>query len=132
MTVLEEGVKAYIEAQVTAAGRGYPLEVPEDADFPAWSYQTVDDDQLLHHQGGTGFYRARMQLDFMAKEIASQSDYAIIKGIAASVRAALDGYKGSMSGVYVKYCKTTLSDDWADIHKLPVQRFDVLINYKLA
>jgi hypothetical protein len=132
MTVLEEGLKTYVEAQVTAAGKGYPIEIPEDAAFPAWSYQTIEDDQLLHHQGGTGFYRARIQLDFMAKETVSQSDYAVIKGIAASVRAALDGFKGSWSGVQIKYCKTTLSDDWADIHKLPVQRFDVTINYKLA
>jgi hypothetical protein len=133
MTVLEEGVKAYIEAQVTAAGNGYPYEVPEDADFPAWSYQTINDEQMLAHDRATGFYQARMQLTFMAKETASQSDYAIIKGIAATARAALDGYKGTMgSAVYVKYCKTTLSDDWADIHKLPVQRFDVDINYKLT
>lgn len=132
MTILEEGLKAYIEAQVTAAGKGYPIEVPQDADFPAWSYQVIDDDQLLSHGGGTGFYTARVQLDFMAEETASQSDYAIIKGIASSVRAVLDGFKGNWSGVAVKYCKTRLSDDWADIHKLPVQRFDVDINYKLS
>lgn len=131
MTTLEEGLKAYIEAQVTAAGKGYPLEVPQDADFPAWAFQTVDDEQVVGHGGGTGFVRARMQLDFMAEETADESDYDIIKQIASAARAALDGYRGNMNGVQVKFCRTTLSDDWADIHKLPVQRFDVLINYTL-
>lgn len=132
MSVLEEGIKAYIEAQVTAAGYGYPIEVPVDASFPAWSFQTIEDEQLLRHGGGTGFYEARVQLTFMAKETASYSDYAIIKSIAATARAALDGYKGDMGSVHVKYCKTSLSDDWAEVHKLPVQRFDVQINYRLT
>ena len=131
MTTLAEGLKAYLEAQVPAAGNGYPYEVPQDADYPAWSYQVIDDDQLLSHSGGTGFVTARLQLDFMAKETVSESDYAIIKGIAATARTKLDGFKGDMNGVQVEYCKTTQSDDWADIHKLPVQRFDVTINYKL-
>lgn len=132
MTVLKEGLVTYVEAQVPAAGKGYPYEVPQDANFPAWSYKVIDDDQLLHHQGGTGFYRARVQLDFIAHETADKSDYQVVNEIAASVRAVLDGFKGDWSGVKVKYCKTTVNDDWADIHKLPVQRFDVLINYKLS
>ena len=130
MTTMVEGLKAYIEAQVPTAGKGYPYEVPQDADYPAWSYQAIDDDQLLAHSGGTGFYTARLQLDFMAKETVTESDYAIIKTIAASVRTKLDGFRGNMNGVQIEYCKTTQSDDWADIHKLPVQRFDVTINYK--
>lgn len=132
MSVLEEGLKAFVEAQVAAAGKGYPIEVPEDADFPAWSYQTVTDEQLLHHGGGTGFYKARVQIDLFAKATALLSDYANVKGIAASIRAALDGFKGDWSGVKIKFCRTTLSDDWADVHTLPVLRFDVLINYKLS
>lgn len=133
MTVLEEGVKAYIEAQVTSAGKGFPIEVPVDEVFPAWAYETISDEQELAHSGGTGFYKARMMLTFMDDESAVSSDYALVKAIAASVRAKLDGYKGTMgSTVYVKYCKTTLSDEWADTHKLPVQRFDVIIHYRLT
>ena len=132
MSVLEEGLKAYLEAQVPAAGKGYPVEVPTDADFPAWAYQTIDDEQLLGHGGGVGLYFARIQLDFIAKETGSASDYSVLKGIASTARAALDGFKGDWSGVKIKFCKTTLSDDWTDIHELPVQRFDVRINYKLS
>jgi len=130
---IEEGVKDYIETNVPSAGKGFPLEVPVDEAFPAWAYETVSDEQDLAHSGGTGFYKARMMLTFMEDESAVSSDYALVKGIAAAVRAALDGYKGTMgSSVSVKYCKTTLSDEWADTHKLPVQRFDVIIHYRFV
>ena len=132
MATIEEGLVAYLEAQVPTAGKGFPIEVPVDEDVPAWSYQKVDDDQLLAHSGGTGFYTARIQLNFHAKEAGGKSDYENAKDIAGVVRTKLDGYKGAMGSVQVKYCKTTLSDDWADIHKLPLARFDVMINYKLA
>lgn len=132
MTVLEEGLRTYIEAQVASAGKGFPGDVPIDEAAPAWAYQTIDDEQLLAHDGGTGFYTARVQLDFHAKESGGLSDYANAKEIAALARAKLDGFKGDWSGVKVKYCKTTLSDDWAEINKLPVSRLDVLINYKLS
>lgn len=129
MPTIEEGLLSYIETAVTAAGKGYPIEVPSDAAFPAWAYQTISDNEMLSHAGRSGFATARIQLDFMAKETASKSDYAIIKEIAVSARNALDGFKGSLGGVTVDYCKVELTDDWADVHKLPVQRFDVILNY---
>ena len=131
MTTLAAGLKAYLEAQVTGIGSGYPVEVPQDASYPAWSYQVIDDDQDLSHAGGTGFCKARVQIDIMAKESSSLSAYGIAQGLAKSVRAKLDGFKGNMNGVQVEYCHTSLSDDWADLHNLPVASFDVMINYIL-
>jgi hypothetical protein len=132
MPTIEEGLVSFIEAEVTEAGKGYPQEVPVDADFPAWSYNVISDDEMLSHGGATGFVTARIQLDFLAKETESKSDYAVIKTIAATARAALNGYQGDMGGVRVDYCKVELNDDWADIHKLPVQRFDLVLNYRIA
>ena len=131
MTAIQQGLVAYLEAQVTDAGKAYPLEVPQDASYPAWTYQVIDDDQLLAHSGGTGFCKARIQIDLMAQETASLSAYANVAGIAAQMRTKLDGFKGAMGGVTVEYCKTTQSDDWAELHNLPSVRFDVMINYKL-
>jgi hypothetical protein len=131
MTTLVEGLKAYLEAQVPAIGAAYPVVVPQDAAYPAWSYQVIDDGQMLSHSGGTKYAKARVQIDIMAKETASLSGYGAAQGLASQVRAALDGFKGSMSGVAVKYCKTTLSDDWADIHDLPVASVDVIVHYKI-
>jgi hypothetical protein len=127
---IEEALKAFVETNVPSAGPGYPLQVPGDAGLPAWSYQTVDDDQLLAHDRPTGFHKARIQLDLMATEAGGLSDYANAKAIAAAAIAALDGYQGSMSGIDVDYCHAIPSDDWADIHQLPVQRLDVRINYR--
>jgi hypothetical protein len=129
MTTIVEGLKAYLEAQVTAIGKGYPVEVPQDAAYPAWSFQVVDDDQVLSHSGGPGYSQARVQVDIMAKETSELSGYGVAQGLARSVRSALDGFKGAMGGVQVEYCKTTLSDDWADIHNLPVASVDVMVHY---
>ncbi len=131
MTTLVEGLKSYLETQVTDIGKGYPIEVPQDAAYPAWSYQVIDDEQMLSHGGGTKYAKARVQIDIMAKETASLSGYGAAKGLAEQVRAALDGFKGNMGGVAVKYCKTTISDDWAENHNLPVASVDVIIHYKI-
>ena len=121
---IEASLLAKIEADVPAAGKGYPLDVPQDA-APAWAYQTIDDEGLLAHNGPLNFYKARVQITLIAV------DYATAKSLSAAVRVALDGFKGNMHGTQVEYCKTTISDDWADLHKLPVARLDVMINYKL-
>ena len=130
MTTIQEGLRTYLEAQVPSAGKGYPMNVPQDAAYPAWSYQVIDDDQLLSHSGGTGFFKARIQIDVMAQETASLSAYGNAAGIASLMRTALDGFKGTMSGVQVEFCKIMLSDGWAELHNLPTRNFDVMINYK--
>ena len=120
---IEASLLAKIQADVPAAGKGYPLDVPQDAGT-AWAYQTIDDEAVLAHGGPINFRKARVQITLMAV------DYATAKTLGAAVRTALDGFKGTMYGTQVEYCKTTISDDWADLHKLPVARLDVMINYK--
>jgi predicted ATP-dependent Lon-type protease len=130
MTAVQAGLKAYIEAQVPEAGKSWPVQVPQDAAYPAWSYEVIDDDQLLSHGGGTGFYKARIQIRLSAKETESASTYGNLSSIATQIRAKLDGYKGNMNGVQVEFCKTMSSDDFADQKQLPTVSIDVLINYK--
>ncbi len=130
MTTLEQAFKAFLEAQVPTAGKSYPIEIPQDAAMPAWSYTVIDDEQVLSHKGGTGFYKARIQIDLMAAEGGGKSDYENAKNLANAMLAALDGYQGPMSDRQVDYCHATKSDDWADIHQLPIQRLDVRINYR--
>lgn len=130
MTTIQEGLVSYIEAQVPTAGKAYPQEIPQDADYPAWAYEVIDSEQVLGHGGGTGFYKARIQIDLVVEASELVGAYAAAAGLAALLRAALDGYKGSMGGVQVEYCKTTQSDDWAELHNLPTASFDVMINYK--
>lgn len=131
MATIEEGLKAFIEANVAAAGNGYPVSVPVDASFPAWSYTVISDkEDLLHSGGRSGFAKARIQCDFMDREDADESDYEKIKTIATTARNVLDGYIGTMGSVTVFKAEVELNDEWADVHRLPVQRFDVFLHYK--
>ena len=129
MATIQEGLKSYIETNVTSAGYGFPLEIPQGEAFPAWSYRVVDDDVLLSHAGRAGFCKARIQLDVMAKEANSKSDYENSLTVANALRAALDGYKGAMGSATVYYCHTTANDDYSDIFELPYVSIDVVIHY---
>lgn len=130
MTTIQEGLVAYLEAQVPTAGKGYPQEIPQDAGYPAWAYELIDDEQIIGHGGGTGLHKARIQIDLVVQATESSGAYANAAGLAQLIRGELDGFKGSMGGVQVEYCKTTQSDDWAELHDLPTASFDVMINYK--
>jgi len=131
-TTIQEGLVAYMAANVSSAGTGYPIEVPQDASYPAWSYQVIDDNQVLAHNGATYFHMARIQIDIIALATSGLSAYANGQAIATAMRQKLDGYKGKMGTIPVDYCKTTLNDDWAEMHKLPAVHFDVMINYRLT
>lgn len=130
MSLIQQGLVAYLEAQVPDAGKAYPLVIPQDAEYPAWTYQVIDDNQQIAHGGGTGFYMARIQIDVMDDETACLSAYGNAAVLASAMKNKLDGFSGSMGSVQVDFCKTTSSDDYADLHELPSVRFDVMINYR--
>lgn len=123
MATIEEGLIAYVEANVASAGKGYPMQVPQDAAYPAWSYQVTGDEQSLALDGPMAWYEARFSLSFLSVT------YANSKAAANALRAALDGYRGAMGGKTVQFCKALVSDDWADLHDMPVARLEVTINY---
>ncbi len=129
--MIETDLLSFIQANVTAAGNGYPIEVPQDAALPSWAYQLIDDQQILAHNGGTDFHEANIQITMIAPETSVLSAYLNAKNIAQSMRNALDGYKGAWSSTRVDYCKTIQSDEWADLHKLPAIKFDITIHYIL-
>ncbi len=130
MATIEEAIVAAIEANVPTAGKGYPIEIPSDAAFPAWSYQVIDRDQLLAHSGSTGLFDCRIQIDIVAKGTASKSDYQITREIASAIRTFFDGYVGTLSGREIKYCKIMDQDGWADTHQLPTASLDVKIKFR--
>lgn len=132
MTTIQESLVTYLEAQVSAAGNAYPHLIPQDADRPAWSYIVIDDDQLLAHDGPTGLYFARIQIDLIGNETASASDYLTAAALAALMRAALDGYRGAMGSAAIHYCKTVMSEDYGSQRESPSARFDIRIVYKLS
>lgn len=123
------GLTAFIASNVPSAGNGYPNEVPQGQ--TGWSYFVVDDIQEIGHGGKLNFYKARIQVDLQYDATASKSAYKVTHEIADALRGALNGYKGSMGSANVKFCKTEITDDWADALEAPSIRFDILVNYTL-
>lgn len=123
------GLVSFMASNVAGAGNAYPFEVPQGVS--GWSYAVVDDIQELGHGGALNFYRARIQVDLQYAESGSTSAYKATHAIADAMRTALDGYKGAMGSAAVKYCKTEITDDWAETSETPTVRFDILIHYKL-
>ena len=107
MSSIEEGLVAYLEAQVTAAGKGYPLQIPEDVET-GWAYNIISDNQIIGHAGGENFYKARIQLDLKAAASASASAYKVALGLRQAIRAKLDGYQGAMGGASVQDRKSVV------------------------
>lgn len=126
---LLSGLVTYIAANVASAGNGYPNEVPQGVS--GWSYFVVDDIQELGHGGALNFYKARLQVDLQYEGTSSKSAALVTHEVADAMRAALDGYKGAMGSANVKFCKTEITDDWADTAESPSIRFDIIIHYKL-
>lgn len=124
MATIEEGLLAYIEANIPSAGKGYPLDVPQDAAYPAFAYQVISETKIMAHDGPLKLRKTRIQITFIA------ATYAAAKSASNELAARLDGFKGWMLDRSVQYCETETSDDWADIHQLPVAKLDVKLNYQ--
>lgn len=125
MASIEEGLKQFVETVCPAAGKGYPEQVPQDAALPSFAYQTTSDDATLAHDRSVQQRKASIAVMFIC------ATYAASKAAANTLKGFLDGYRGYMGSALVDFCKTTSSDDWAEIHQLPVARLDVTIRYRL-
>lgn len=127
--VLLSGLVTYIAANVASAGNAYPQEVPQGV--AGWSYSVVSDIQELSHAGAMNFYKARIQVDLQYEATVSKSAAMVTHEVADAMRVALDGYKGAMGSASVKYCRTEITDDFAEASESPSIRFDIVIHYKL-
>jgi hypothetical protein len=125
MATVEAGLKAFIEASAASvSGPGYPMQVPQKVGYPAWAYEVINDLATIAHSGRVVLRKATIQITLVCKT------YADVSQARTTLQGLLDGYKGDLGGVAAQFCKTTVSDNWADIHQLPVARLDVTIVYK--
>lgn len=126
---IEAGIYAHLigNAGVAAlvATRIYPLLVPQDAELPAMAYQRISGPRDHAHDGPSGLAMARMQLTFVA------ASYDGAKTLSEAVRAAMDGFSGTMGEVTVDACLLeNESDQWATVLESPVVRHDYMIWYQ--
>lgn len=123
MATIEEGLVSFIEANVASAGKGYPLVVPQDAAYPAWSYM-ISETQDLTMDGATGWFVARVSIQFI------HTSYSLARGSADALRAALDGYRGTMGTRSVQYCHVSeIASSWSDAHDMPGVNMSLVIDY---
>lgn len=132
MTLIQAALVTFVQTNVSGAGKGFPLLVPQDESLPAWAHQRIPTSgELLSHGGKTGLVTDRIQITVQAAETTGKSAYQNAVTTAEAIRAALDGYQGLMGDVPVDYCHVrSIDDDWAAQRELPVARLDITIQYR--
>jgi len=78
-----------------AAARIFPLRIPQDAARPALAYQKISSPKTHSHGGTSNLARSRFQFTAQA------ATYTSAKALAAALRTALIGYRGTVSGVRI-------------------------------
>lgn len=128
MAPVEQALVSVLNAAVAfhalVAGRMYPNVVPLTAARPAVAYQRISHTEAMAHTGPAGHALTRVQFTIDAQT------YEQAKAVAAALRAALRGYRGTATGVAVQACFIeTESDGYADAAQTPVVRTDVLVHH---
>lgn len=77
------------------AGRVYPVQAPQNPTYPLVTYQRISAVRVRSVDGPSGLAQPRIQVDAYA------TTYAGAKALAAAIRGALDGYRGTAGGVRV-------------------------------
>lgn len=76
--------------------RIYPLIMPQDAAFPAVTYQKISGPRVHAKEGPLGEAYPRFQVSVWAKEFGDS------RRVSEQVRLALDGWRGTVAGVTVR------------------------------
>jgi hypothetical protein len=99
MTVIEEALAAKVTGTTAISAligsRYYPIRLPERVTYPAVQYQRISGPRVRSHTGPSSLAHPRFQLTVWA------TSYASAKAVATQLRIALDGFKGTLSGIRV-------------------------------
>lgn len=131
MAGLEEGLVTYLRADGPIAAlvgtRVHPMILPQVATYPALAYMVVSDDRPQSHSGPTGLATPRVQIDCWG------ATYGAAKALERAVRAALEGYIGSMGSVTVRGVFLDTAQDLFDEEAQKYRvRMDWFISYREA
>jgi len=116
MAEIEQTLATYLKAYAGLAAligtRIYPLVLPQNPDggpptLPACTFQRISGARAHNQNGRTLLARPRIQIDCWA------ATYSAAKGVAAQVRAALDGHQGA-GDAWGSYVDADLDDYDAD------------------
>lgn len=106
---------AGVSALVFASGiyRIYPVQVPQDAQYPAVVYQTVNNTPINHLTGESDLQNDRVQIDCYAES----SDQA--HALADAIKAAMQGDANNFKAVRVSRNDIPFDDD-TKLHRVSI------------
>ena len=85
--------------------RIYPQVAPQNTTADYVTYELLSGHPFQDHGGSGGLHRARMSF------LSHSATYAGAKAVVAAIRAALDGFSGTMQGVAVGSCLQEMEAD---------------------
>lgn len=112
--------KALVELAEGVVARVYPVLLVQSPELPAVVYQRISTVRDHSHDGPVGLVSARFQFSCWAES------YAEAKALAADLRVALDGFKGTVAGTRIDGIFSAGEHD--DFDQEP-QRFRVIADY---
>lgn len=105
-----------------AAGRVYPVAMPQRTEYPCVSYAVVSRTRLRVFGGVGGMCASRIQVDSW------DATYAGAKALAAAVRGALDTFHGGMSPRTVGVCELLTE---ADVYEEDAEVYRVIQDFRI-
>lgn len=86
-------IEKALHEKLSSITQPYPVFLPQNVETPALTYQRISD-VPAHHLSGSTITGSRFQVDCWG------DTYDQVKGIAADIRGALDGFRGEVAGVH--------------------------------
>jgi hypothetical protein len=115
------------DAGITAIcnSRVYGLIIPDEATYPAISYQIISDTPDATMNGPSSWEQKRVQIDCWAV------DYVTAKNLQAAVRTAINGFKGAMpNGTFAfSIFKDNELDFYEDVPRLCRATTDYMVQF---
>ena len=110
--MIEAAIVSLLEGDAAVAAmvgtRIYPAAIPQGEPAPSIAYWRVSTGRRLRYDAPDGTSSARYQLDMQA------SDYTAARALAAAVRHALNGYRGSVAGEQIHHISLPNEQDIFD------------------
>ena len=105
--------------------RIYPVNLPQKPTYPAIVYTRISGERTYSFDGASGLTSQRFQIDSFA------STYSGAKDLSNKIRSAINGFRGTVSGIFVQGIflenDSDIFDDDFNIYRVSC---DYFIHYK--
>ena len=121
--LIEEALRTYLAGNsgVSAIVSGiiYPVVLPQGVQLPALMFQRISGVRVESLQGSSGLAHPIFQIDCFSEQ---KDGYSQVKALAEVVRLALEGYRGTWSGMSIQGVlflgDTDLYEDESEVYRV--------------